>query len=237
MPQPLPIQFSVASFPANFSPVDLDTFSQALAARLQATPFQSYGLFVTGASMPSTNVGPWLRDNPDGTRTWWFWNDNVGTYQSAAETGGYFHGAVSNTSTYQFGDTGNWVALNAFRNSVLDNLSIYDQNNSRLNITQATAGVWQLATRFFFSRTAGSTSVANLQVRFQATSRTVWSTQVYTSTSSATMVDVQTPPLALINGDDIRVEVNIGGLSDPDTWTVGTGGTARGGHFSGRRLV
>jgi len=50
--------------------------ADAIAERLSLVTSQSFALFVTGSTEPSSNVGPWLKDG----NSWWVWSDVDGGY-------------------------------------------------------------------------------------------------------------------------------------------------------------
>jgi len=51
-------------------------FADAIVARLTATSTNTISFFASGSVMPSSNVGPWLKD---GT-SWWVWDTGLATY-------------------------------------------------------------------------------------------------------------------------------------------------------------
>lgn len=50
--------------------------ADAIAARLSLVTAQSFALFVSGSTEPSSNVGPWLKDGAE----WYVWSDSDGGY-------------------------------------------------------------------------------------------------------------------------------------------------------------
>lgn len=55
---------------------DVWEFQDALTERLVAESGDQIGLFVTGSTAPTSNMGPWLKDGEG----WYFWDDTTGTY-------------------------------------------------------------------------------------------------------------------------------------------------------------
>lgn len=51
--------------------------ADAIAERLYLVTSQSFALFVSGSTEPSSNVGPWLKDG----LSWWVWDNVSGSYQ------------------------------------------------------------------------------------------------------------------------------------------------------------
>lgn len=51
-------------------------FADALVARLTAESTNAISFFAAGSVAPSSNVGPWLKDNT----TWYVWNNILGSY-------------------------------------------------------------------------------------------------------------------------------------------------------------
>jgi hypothetical protein len=96
---PLTIQMSALPPAVRWTPQQL---ADAIAARLSITTAQSYALFVSGSTAPSSNVGPWLKNGTE----WWIFNTVSGTYVPITinqESLGYFIGNVAPDPTiYQF---------------------------------------------------------------------------------------------------------------------------------------
>lgn len=74
MSAPLPLTFKLASLPdRNWNP---QQWADALVARLSAESDIAIAFFTTGAVMPTSDTGPWLKDG----REWWIWDITLGTY-------------------------------------------------------------------------------------------------------------------------------------------------------------
>ena len=71
----LPLTISMAALPPNmaFTPQNL---ADAIAARLTIETQQTFALFVSGSTEPSSNVGPWLKDGTE----WWVWSTVTADY-------------------------------------------------------------------------------------------------------------------------------------------------------------
>jgi hypothetical protein len=71
----LPLNIAFASLPPNvaWTPQQL---GDAIAERLYITTQQTFALFVSGSTEPSSNVGPWLKNG----ETWYVWSDADGGY-------------------------------------------------------------------------------------------------------------------------------------------------------------
>ena len=75
MPSPVTFDVQLAALPPGFSgtPQDLGT---AIADRLLITPSEPWSSFILGGAQPSSNVGPWLKDELE----WRVWSDALGAY-------------------------------------------------------------------------------------------------------------------------------------------------------------
>src|SRR6478609_3296710 len=88
---PLTIQGSALPPNVRWTPQQIADF---IWEKARIVTSQSYALFVTGSTEPSSNVGPWLKDGTE----WWVWNNDSGDYQPIAvpeASLGYFIGAVA----------------------------------------------------------------------------------------------------------------------------------------------
>lgn len=76
MSNSLPIKIQLGSLPAQVSwtPQQL---GQALVARMSLVTNVAFALFVTGATAPLSDVGPWFNTT---TGTWWIWSSTAGAY-------------------------------------------------------------------------------------------------------------------------------------------------------------
>ena len=72
--QNIPLTFRLSPLPAqNFTP---QQFADALVARLTAESTNTISFFAAGSVAPTSNVGPFLKDNT----TWYVWSDPLGQY-------------------------------------------------------------------------------------------------------------------------------------------------------------
>lgn len=71
----LPLSVIIAKLPPGFdgTPQEL---ADAIAERIQVVTQQSFALFVTGSTEPSSDVGPWLKDGI----SWYYFDDDAGSY-------------------------------------------------------------------------------------------------------------------------------------------------------------
>lgn len=103
----LPITIQMGALPASgkWTPQEL---ADLMVARMSLVTAATFALFVTGATEPSSNVGPWLKNGNE----WYVWNSSTGDYQPitiSQESLGYFIGAVApNPLIYQF-----WIETTA----------------------------------------------------------------------------------------------------------------------------
>lgn len=72
----LPLNIEMGALPANalWTPQQL---GDAIAERLRITTQQTFALFVSGSTEPSSNVGPWLKNGTE----WYVWSDILGAYE------------------------------------------------------------------------------------------------------------------------------------------------------------
>lgn len=102
---PLVIEFGSLPPAVRWTPQQL---ADAIAQRLRIVTQQSFALFVTGSTEPSSNVGPWLKNGVE----WYVWSDSEGAYVPitiAQESLGYFIGeATPDPAVYQF-----WIRTTA----------------------------------------------------------------------------------------------------------------------------
>lgn len=102
----LPITIQMGALPpaVQWTPQQL---ADAIASRLSLVTAQSFSLFVSGSTAPSSNVGPWLKDG----KTWYVWSDISGGYVPQAinqASLGYFIGnAAPDNTIYKF-----WIKTN-----------------------------------------------------------------------------------------------------------------------------
>jgi hypothetical protein len=82
----------------NWTPQQL---ADAMVARMSLQTQQTFALFVTGSTEPSSNDGPWLKNGTE----WWVWSDSAGAYVPItvpAESLGYYVGSVAPDPTTTF---------------------------------------------------------------------------------------------------------------------------------------
>lgn len=75
MPTQIQLTFRAAPLPTNFDGTVQD-FADAFVARLTAQSANNISFFASGPVMPTSNVGPWLKNNI----TWYVWSDTLATY-------------------------------------------------------------------------------------------------------------------------------------------------------------
>lgn len=75
MSNELPLTISMGALPPNqnWTPQEL---ADAIASRLRVETQQTLALFVAGSTAPTSDSGPWWKDN----QTWYRWNSGTGTY-------------------------------------------------------------------------------------------------------------------------------------------------------------
>jgi hypothetical protein len=72
--QNIPLNFRVSPMPdENLTP---QQYADALVARLTAESTNTISFFAAGSVAPTSNVGPWLKDN----ESWYVWSDSLGMY-------------------------------------------------------------------------------------------------------------------------------------------------------------
>lgn len=103
MSEQLPIQIQLGALPPNVSwtPQQL---GDALVQRMRLVSAQSFSLFVSGSTEPSSNVGPWLRNGTE----WYVWSDTAGAYVPISvpvQSLGYIIGNTAPDPT----DTNFWI--------------------------------------------------------------------------------------------------------------------------------
>lgn len=91
MSESLPVTIQMGPLPPNvaWTPQQL---AAAMVARMRLVTAQTFALFVTGSTEPSSNVGPWLKNDSE----WWVWSDTAGAYVPItvpSESLGYYIGA------------------------------------------------------------------------------------------------------------------------------------------------
>lgn len=70
----IPLNFRLSPLPTiNMTPQE---FADALVARLTAESTNTISFFAAGSVAPTSNVGPWLKDN----QSWYVWSDSLGMY-------------------------------------------------------------------------------------------------------------------------------------------------------------
>lgn len=101
MANTLPISLSMGSLPSTvqWTPQQL---ADAIAARLSLVTSQTFALFVTGSTAPTSNVGPWLKNGKE----WWVWSNSDGAYVPIdivqASLGYIISSSAPDSSVYQF---------------------------------------------------------------------------------------------------------------------------------------
>jgi hypothetical protein len=75
MPTQIPLSFRAAPLPMNFVG-GVQEFADAFVARLSAEASNSVSFFASGTVAPTSNVGPWLKNNI----TWYVWSDALAAY-------------------------------------------------------------------------------------------------------------------------------------------------------------
>lgn len=74
MSQNIPLTFRLSPLPdVNMTP---QQFADAVVARLTAESTNTIAFFAAGSVAPTSNVGPWLKDNT----TWYVWSDSLAVY-------------------------------------------------------------------------------------------------------------------------------------------------------------
>lgn len=107
MADSLPIQIQLGALPAavRWTPQQL---GDALVARMRLVTAQTFALFVAGSTEPSSNSGPWLKNDSE----WWVWSDTAGAYVPITitpESLGYTIGSVApDPNVYSF-----WIETTA----------------------------------------------------------------------------------------------------------------------------
>lgn len=89
MPAPVSFNVTIGALPPGFSG-DPQAFASAIAARLTVTPSEPWSAFINSGAMPSSNVGPWLKNGLE----WWVWSDASGTYVPHAQNGSGVQGGT-----------------------------------------------------------------------------------------------------------------------------------------------
>lgn len=103
----LPITVQMGALPAavKWTPQQL---ADAIAARMSLVSAQTYALFVTGSTAPTSDVGPWLKNGVE----WYVWDAGTGTYVPItidSASLGYFIGeAAPDHNLYSF-----WIQTTA----------------------------------------------------------------------------------------------------------------------------
>lgn len=107
MADQLPIQIQMGAIPpqVRWSPQQL---ADAIAQRMRLVSAQTFSLFVTGSTEPSSNVGPWLKNGSE----WYVWSDVSGDYVPitipASSVGYYIGDTAPNPSEVDF-----WIETTA----------------------------------------------------------------------------------------------------------------------------
>jgi hypothetical protein len=117
MADSLPVFIQMGALPPDvkWKPQQL---ADAMVARMRLVTAQTFALFVSGSTEPTSNVGPWLR----GGTEWWVWSDTAGAYVPItvpSESLGYYIGSVApdqNTTNFwiQTDDSGSPLALKIY---------------------------------------------------------------------------------------------------------------------------
>lgn len=71
----IPLNFRASPIPSDFSGTPQE-LCDALVARLSAESTNSISFFASGSVAPSSNVGPWLKDD----NTWYIWDNSTAAY-------------------------------------------------------------------------------------------------------------------------------------------------------------
>lgn len=72
--QAIPLTFRLSPLPTNA--MTPQQFADAMVARLTAESANTISFFAAGSVAPTSNVGPWLKNNT----TWYVWSDSLGMY-------------------------------------------------------------------------------------------------------------------------------------------------------------
>ncbi len=113
----IPLTFRLAPLPTNFvgNPQQLAT---AIVARLTAVSANTLSFFASGSVAPTSNVGPWLKNN----QTWYVWSDTLATYVpeviEPASLGYTFSASAPDHNIFKF-----WFKLDGSGNP--DGIQIY----------------------------------------------------------------------------------------------------------------
>lgn len=94
----IPLTFRLAPLPTGFvgNPQQL---ASAIVARLTAVSANTLSFFASGSVAPTSNVGPWLKND----QTWYVWSDTLATYVPEiieAQSLGYTFSAAAPDQTY-----------------------------------------------------------------------------------------------------------------------------------------
>src|SRR4051812_16409201 len=101
MADSLPVTIQIGALPpaVKWTPQQL---ADAMVARMRLVTAQTFALFVSGSTEPSSNVGPWLKNG----NSWYVWSNTTGNYVPItipASSLGYFIGSASPDHTvYNF---------------------------------------------------------------------------------------------------------------------------------------
>lgn len=106
MPTSIPLTFRAAPFTEGYK-ADPEQFKNDLVARLYAESTEAISFFAAGSVAPSSNVGPWLKNN----ETWYVWDNGLAMYVpqviDAASLGYIASLAAPDQTIYTF-----WIELN-----------------------------------------------------------------------------------------------------------------------------
>lgn len=107
MSNTVPITINIGALPPHVEWTP-QQFADAIVSRMFLVTAQTFSLFVSGSTEPSSNVGPWLKN---GT-SWWVWSDAEGEYVPITiepESLGYWIGPdAPDPSIYNF-----WIETSA----------------------------------------------------------------------------------------------------------------------------
>lgn len=193
----LPLNIQMSALPPNvlWTPQQL---GDAIAARLAITTQQTFALFVAGTTEPSSNVGPWLKDN----ETWYVWSDVDGGYVPqtipAASLGYWIGPDAPDPSVYQF-----WIETAAGGSPLA--LKIYYSGGwvdvyattlaSYLTIATAAATYQTLADMANYSTTAQMNAAIAAALVPYLTSATAAATYLTIANAASTYAPLASPAL------------------------------------------
>lgn len=107
MANTIPLTFRSAPFPEGYE-ADPETFKNDLVARLYAESGESISFFASGSVAPSSNVGPWFKNEEE----WYRWDNGTGQYVPIVVNQESLRYIASQTAPDQTKYTF-WIELNA----------------------------------------------------------------------------------------------------------------------------